>query len=292
MRVRRGLVVGFVIGVTLTVPLEAGADGGAFIEFRGGTGSGAGGTHFLPGDPAEGTAFVSVPKRFQDLLDRGPFYVYLVQGRGWIEPGRPMPEGTLRLGTATITPDSGTVFAIGMTFTVPDLPGDYYSVQICNDPCTIAGFRETLSGTISIVQTEREARLLNEQQKLYGQYWSVRRKLRKASRALEEQGVVISSEDDARLTELTAEVERLERELASQQSIPPTNEVVSSSDARPLVDAWALVAIVGALIVALLTIALALVFSRRTMPRIVVPDTIAELEGETELQPTRSLTGS
>ena len=284
MRVRRGLIVGFVIGVTLTVPLEVGADGGAFIEFRGGTGSGAGGTHFLPGDSAEGTAFVSVPKRFQDLLDRGPFYVYLVQGPGRIEPGRPMPEGTLRLGTAAITHDSGIVFAIGMTFTVPDLPGAYYSVQICNDPCTISGFRETLSGTISVVQTEREARLLNEQQELYGQYWSVRRKLRKANRTLGEIGTP-PVDGAERVAELTAEVERLQWELQLAKAAGPIAATASTSGDRPLVDAWAIVAIGIASLVALTAIGLALVFSRRHQPRIVVPDTIAELDDEVALHP-------
>ena len=273
---RRGLAAGFVVGALLALPVEAAADGGAFIELRGGTGSGAGGTHFLPGDAADGTAFVSVPKRFQHLLDRGPFYTYLVRGRGRVEPGRPLPEGTVPLGIATIAHDSGTVFAIETTFRVPDVPGGYYAIQICNDPCTVSGFRETLSGTISVVRTEREAELLNAQQRLYGELWSVRRKLRKATRALETVGAVDPAED-GRVDELTAELERLERELAAERSSAP-NPIVSPTDDRPLVNAWALVAVGLATLAAATAIGLALVFSRRHATRIVVPDTLAELD--------------
>jgi len=52
------------------------------------------------------------------------------------------------------------------------------------------------------------------------------------------------------------------------------------------VEAWALFGIVSAFIAAALAIGLALVFSRRSAPRIVVPDTIAELEEEGEPVPT------
>jgi hypothetical protein len=278
MRARRWIVVGFVLGACLALPLEAGADGGAYIEFRGGSGSGAGGTHFLPGDVATGTGYVFVPERWQDLLDRGPFYVYVVT-QGFIREGRPLPQGAMRVGTATIEHDSRTSFLIRMSFEVPDVPGDYYNVQICNDPCTISGFREPLTGSMSIVQTTREAQLLNEQQKLWGRNWSLQRQLRKANKANEELTAGLGQSNRSNI-ELTAEIGRLSSALDDATNAARVAGA-SSNDGRPLVEAWALLAIVVALLVALVSVALGLIFSRRHAARIVVPDTIAELDEET-----------
>ena len=284
MRARRWIVVGFVLGACLALPLEAAADGGAFIEFRGGSGSGAGGTHFLPGDPASGLSYVSVPERWQGLLDRGPFYVYVVS-RGWIREGRPLPAGAIRVGTATIEHDFRTTFAIKMSFVVPDVPGDYYNIQICNDPCTVSGFRETLTGSMSIVQTTREAQLLNQQQKLWGENWSLERQVRKANKANGELTAGLEQSNRSNI-ELTAEIGRLESALDDATDVAPTTGTAQADADRPLVEAWALLAIVVALLVALVSVALGLIFSRRHAARIVMPDTIAELDEEpSELVP-------
>jgi hypothetical protein len=279
MRARRWIVVGFVLGACLALPIQAAADGGAFIEFRGGSGSGAGGTHFLPGDSANGTAYVSVPERWQDLLDRGPFYVYVVT-HGFIREGRPLPEGAMRVGTATIEHDSRTLFLIHLSFAVPDVPGGYYNIQICNDPCTVSGFREPLTGSMSIVQTTREAQLLNKQQKLWGENWSLERQLRKANKANDELTAGLEQRNRSNI-ELTAEVARLEGALDDATNAAPTAGGSQVDDGRPLVEAWALLAIVVALLVALVSVALGVIFSRRHAARIVVPDTIAELDEET-----------
>lgn len=279
MRARRWMVVGFVLGACLALPLEAAADGGAFIEFRGGSGSGGGGTHVLPGDVAAGTGYVYVPERWQDLLDRGPFYVYVVT-QGFIREGRPLPPTAMRVGTATIEHDSRTSFLIHMSFTVPDVPGDYYNVQICNDPCTISGFREPLTGSMSIVQTTREARLLNQQQKLWGENWSLERQLRKANKANGELTAGLEQGNRSNI-ELTAEIGRLESALADASNADPATGTSRVDSDRPLVEAWALLAIVVALLVALVSVALGLIFGRRHAARIIVPDTIAELDGET-----------
>lgn len=281
MRARRSIVVASMLGALLAWPTEAGADGGAYIEFEE--------THYLPGDSATGTGYVAIPENQWDLLERGPFSVYVVPPDAWIEAGEPLPDGVIRVGTATIEPERGTTFEIRMTFAVPTVPGDYYNVQVCNQPCTITGFREPLSGSISIVETEREAQLLNEQQQLYGQFLSARHQLRKARRALEE--LQANTPGGARVGELNAEVDRLERELeamtrSSIETGAVTSVVSGSETRRPLVDAWALIAIAVALLVALTSVALGVVFSRRHVPRFVVPDTIAELDEQAE-EPSR-----
>ncbi len=282
MRAWRGLAVGLTLGALLAVPAGAAADGGAYIDFSGGTGSGQGGTHFLPGDPVSGLAYVSVPRAHQSLLDRGPFYVYLVPGRGWIQEGKPLPPGTTRLGTATISHDSGAVFAIETDFTVPGLPGAYYTIQICNEPCTISGFRETLSGQISIVQTEREAELLNAEAKLHAKNWSLQRKLRKAGKEIEELSAGLEQSQASAPDATTGEAPVRE---PSPSGGAAAGRASTDAAGRPIVDGWALVTLGLAFLVALTAVTLALVFTRRHAPRIVVPDTIEGLELEPQLAP-------
>ena len=60
--------------------LAAVANGGAYLEFDG--------THHLVGDEVRGSVTVTVPERRQDLLDRGPFYGYLVPTGSTIVEGR------------------------------------------------------------------------------------------------------------------------------------------------------------------------------------------------------------
>jgi hypothetical protein len=265
MSVRLGLVA--LVAIVLVMPTQtAVADGGAYIEFRGPRP----GSHFLPGDDASGTAFVAIPERHEELLDRGPFYVYLVPGNKWIQEGKALPEGVIRLAAATIERDSGTTFEISTSFTVPDVPGEYYTIQFCNEPCTISGFRESLSGQISIVQTLREGSLLNEQQRLYGKNWHLRRQVRKANKAIEDLQVIIDAAGSER-DDLVRQIKVLEAESARAEEI-----------ARPLAEGWALVAIAIAFLVSLVAVTLGIVFSRRHRPTLVVPDTIAELDEELE----------
>ena len=172
MRARRWL--GFVLSVAwvLTLaPADASADGGAYIDLDR--------THFLVGSTGHAETYVSVPASKQGLLERGPFYLYVTPSRSPLTEGRPLPSGAVRLATMTIEHDRGKAFELSASFTVPDLPGDYYALGVCNDPCTISGFREPLTGDISIVQTLREAQLLNERQHLVGETYGLKRQIRK-----------------------------------------------------------------------------------------------------------------
>ena len=66
-------------------PVAARADGGAYMEFDR--------THYLPGDVATAEAYVYLLKPQQGLLDRGPFYAYLVTtNRSFPKVGRPIPR--------------------------------------------------------------------------------------------------------------------------------------------------------------------------------------------------------
>jgi hypothetical protein len=173
-RMRTRLWLGFVVPLawvlTLTPP-EASADGGAYIELDR--------THFLVGSTGHAETYVSVPASKQDLLERGPFYLYITPARSPVTEGRLLPSGALRVATMTIEHDRGMAFELSASFTVPDLPGDYYELGVCNDPCTISGFREPLTAGISIVQTAREAELLNDRQDLVGETYGLKRQIKK-----------------------------------------------------------------------------------------------------------------
>lgn len=279
MRARRSIAVGFVAGVLLAAPHEAAADGGAYIQLDR--------THYLPGQTAVGETYVYVPEKQADLFDRGPFYVYVVPSGGAVQEGEPIPDGVIRVGTMSFEKYARESYKGHAAFTIPDVPGDYYALAVCNDPCTISGFQEPLSGTISIVQTEREGALLNEYQKLYGTNWGLRNQAKKAARQNAELEASLTDSRET-VSELSAEVARLEAELESANAPSPVAVALAAvpptpvDQDRPLIDAWALVTIGGALIAALVAIVLALVLSRRSSRRFIVPDTIEELDETVE----------
>jgi hypothetical protein len=271
MRTVRSLAAATAAMSLIAIPTGALADGGAYVEFDR--------THHLPGSTAIGRAYVSVPETKQHVFEQGPFYVFVLPPRAWIQPGRPIPDAALRVGTVTIERTRGTEFELGVSFTVPDLPGDYYTVAVCNDPCTIAGFRESLTGEISIIATVREGELLTENSRMWSKTWNLRREVRKgerANRALEER----LDDGTDQLLEYSNRIEELERQVATRADTAAAR--ASVSDDRPIIDAWAFVAILGALILALTGIALAVVFAHRA-GRVDLPEPDPRLDAELKL---------
>jgi hypothetical protein len=172
MRTRRWLGFVLPLGWVLTLaPIDASADGGAYIDLDR--------THFLVGSTGHAETYVAVPAGKQHLFERGPFYLYVTPTRSPVIEGQPLPSQAVRVATMTIEHDRGTAFELSASFTVPDLPGDYYELGVCNDPCTISGFREPLTAEISIVQTAREAELLNGRQHLVGEAYGLKRQIKK-----------------------------------------------------------------------------------------------------------------
>ena len=141
MRMRHGLAVAITVGAVMVMnPVAARADGGAYMEFDR--------THYLPGDVATAEAYVYLLKPQQGRLDHGPFYAYLVTtNRSFPKVGRPIPAGAIRLGTFQVEESRPKWFELKVSFTVPDVAGDGYTVAMCNDPCTVQGFKEPIVGT-------------------------------------------------------------------------------------------------------------------------------------------------
>jgi hypothetical protein len=253
MRRRRWIGAAMLVAATFARAPVAWADGGAYLDLDR--------THYLPGQTARVEGYVSIPRAKQDLIERGPFYVFVVPPRTAVTEGRPIPGDAVRVGTVSIERDRGTTFELRGSFVVPELAGRSYWLYICNEPCTISGFREPLTGTISIVATAREGELLREVSRLNGRTWSLRRQVRKAERAnldLRTQLAIAVAEGSQMATAIHA------LEADGAQEPLPTAE-------RPLVPAWsaALVA------VGLLGLALALVVRRRRHLELGVPNPIA-----------------
>ncbi|HSJ51760.1 MAG TPA: hypothetical protein VLA90_10835, partial [Actinomycetota bacterium] len=239
MRGGARLVV-MVTGALLLIPGSAAANGGAYFDLDR--------THVTPGERTAVRAYVFVPERKQHLLEQGPFYVYLLPKGAWIREGRPVPDEAIRLGALTLEPERRETFELELEFNVPEVPSGFYSLGACNDPCTLSGLREPLSGELSIVETPREADLLTRQFKLETRIWRLQRDVRRAERRLERAIMQLaqSQEDNDVLAEMVNEARG---ELRAAQSQPRAPAAVEAEE-RPLVDGRVLIATALLLVVA------------------------------------------
>jgi hypothetical protein len=257
MRRVRWIGAAMLVGATLGGPSVAWADGGAYLDLDR--------THYLPGQTAHAEGYVYVPRAKQHLFERGPFYIYVTQERTPLIEGRPIPEGAVRVGTVSIDRERRTEFELSASFVVPQLDGQSYALAVCNEPCTISGFRESLTGTISIIATAREGELLNRVDLLKRQAWNLRRHVRTSERADEELRTQLGLAEVAR-SELAIRLRELE--AAAARATP--------SGRRPLVSTWVALTLAGSLFAS----ALALVVWRRRRRRVgpAVPDPIVAMK--------------
>ena len=263
MRSVRWFVIAAVVGPVLAIPAGAGANGGAYIEFNR--------THYLPGDTVVGEAYVFVPLGKQHLFDRGPFHAYVWTDQ--VRESRAIPDGALRVGTFSVEQLMPRQFELTVRFRMPDLAGRRYVVSLCNDPCTVSGFRESLVGEVSVVQTVREGTLLTKQSRLESRVYGLARDARRAERKVEILEPALTVSEEARtglateVTRLKAEIRRLEARLSPGAPPEPASQPASSSEdqaaARPLIDPWAAATVAAALVV----LAAALTLRHRASPR-------------------------
>jgi len=235
--------------MVLVSPSGAAANGGAYLQFDR--------TYYVAGDEGHGVTYVSLPAGKEHLLDEGPFHVFALPRGVSLREGHPIPPTAIRLGTVTVTEEDGS-YEFETNFIVPDLDPAWYEVGVCNEPCTISGFREPLGGSLSIVETRREAQLLTANDRLRGQLFGARREARRAERRLVgvegelETQLAVGSEERI---ELAAEIDRLETQLASARSR-------GTQAGRTPFDPW----VVGAILLVTLAIAVLAFRRRRTLP--------------------------
>jgi hypothetical protein len=245
MRVLRTFLVTATIGALLTMPTGVAANGGAYIDFDR--------THYLPGASGRAVTYVSVPEKKESLFDRGPFHLFALPDGMRLEEGRPIPAEAVTLGTFTIEEEKGS-YELAADFTVPEISSGFYDVFLCNDPCTLSGFGEPLSGSISVVWTEREASLLSENARLHARMWGLRSQVRKAEQDVKrlESHMLFATSERGRMS---AEIERLEQQLAAAR-----RRAAAAADRAPY-GLWTVAAVL-----AVVLIAAALLRPRRRSP--------------------------
>jgi hypothetical protein len=225
----RVFVVAAVVAALAGVPSVASANGGAYFSLDK--------TYYLVGDNAVATSYVSIPKSKAVLLDRGPFYAFVVPDGATLREGAPIPPGALRVGTFTVTYENDS-YEFEVRFTMPSLPPGWNTLRLCNDPCTISGFREPLYGSFNIVKTAREASLLKENGNLRGQLTGAKRETRKVERTLAAvQEVLRGAESDAaaEISALQEQVHRAQAEAASAQEKSVTSRRVTMASVAALI---------------------------------------------------------
>jgi hypothetical protein len=128
----------------------------------GGTGSaGAGGSslgferaEYLPGDGARATGRF-FPVEGSGWLDDGPFFVWAMEHARYNAalagaPWPSVPAEAIRLGQ--LQPSGGAptpATSFHVDFRVPDVPPGYYTLIVCNDPCTTT-LGDFVGGTLTV----------------------------------------------------------------------------------------------------------------------------------------------
>jgi hypothetical protein len=247
-------IVAALVGIS---PAASSADGGAYISLDE--------TYYVVGDTAVATAYVAIPNSRVSVLDRGPFYAYILDDGSSLRAGSPIPSNAIRVGAFSVTREDGA-YEFEARFTMPALAHGWHSLRSCNEPCTITGFREPLEGSFYVVETEREAALLIENGRLQGQLAGARRDTAKAERALESMRNNLADADQ-RVATSVDEILQLRSQLATASADAASAQSRSDTERRA--------ALVVASELALGCVALMLLARRRRMRRSAIRKDVA-----------------
>jgi hypothetical protein len=169
------------------------------------------------------------PGAYEGRVSDGPYYAYLVPGFRWFEKPGPVPDYAIPLGPITIRRATGNYccWAASLTFTVPDLPPGRYSIDYCNDPCTVNGIGDLIGGSFWVADTQEEAGLMARIDRLEAKAESLKRikqDLRRTEAALAEaEDEQVSLINELRVVALQAASAsaRGEGRVAVRDSLPP-----------------------------------------------------------------------
>ena len=190
---RRAMTAAVLVAVLVWLPAEAAANGGAYLELDH--------TYYVHGASGEAEYYAEIPRRHQDLLERGPFYGYLLPLRDRLVEGRPLPSSAVRVGTFTVEEGKGDVFEFTLVFDTPTLSTGDYQVRLCNDPCTVTGFDEPVTGYATIAATATEVQLMRRTTELRAEVFHAERQLERAqhelARSQEAAGAAESARQDS-----------------------------------------------------------------------------------------------
>jgi hypothetical protein len=230
--------------------------------------------HYLVGEVASTTQlFYAARLNGSGALDGGPFYAYLLplgeknsMGLGMIDPPN-IPAGAIRLGTIMVSGPfdrpgyKGPYGRASLTFTVPDVPTGRYSIGFCDDPCRHGYIGWMAWASVTIVNTEKEGRLLAALDERSRQIVHMRGDLRKADAVR------------AKLEDRISSLGTLLRERTMALRVAGTRLAAPRPDpapARPLITWWEVALLAIALVTA------AIVLRRRRRHHVRIPDTVPD----------------
>lgn len=255
-----------IVGVASWMPLPAGANGGAYIEFDE--------TYYVSGNAASAETYVYVPKAKEGLLDRGPFWLYALPRGVELERGRPAPAAAVPLGALTVREDAKESYELETRFTMPQLSPGEYTIGLCNPGCELTGFGEALSGSFVIAASQREVELLRTNDALEIDVANLEHRLRKSEKTvteLEEQ--LAGSEEDRVSAAATAGDVQQRLDAAEAQNASLDASLGSTSDSLVR---WRLAALILAAFAIVAFAAMMVLFARRRAAGR-IPDTPEEL---------------
>lgn len=273
MRIRGLFVVLTVAGLLAAMPAGVAVAGGNWLDIR--PTEGAGSAHwspwsgpFVPGTAVEVRAQVYVQSEhaIARLRSSGPYYVWIARSGGRVDV-QGIPADAVRL-SAFVVRWTNRQFAVAhASFVMPALPSGDYTIEVCNDPCTLSGFGDFVQGWTGVVQSTEAAQLQRQRERFRSRFVHARADAAQTRREAERLQADLDDSEGTRST-LTAHIDV----LTDQLDAAPRPEPASMSTGRPFVDPW-----VGVLLaLAALALAATIRFRYRTR-RIVVPDTLEEL---------------
>jgi hypothetical protein len=269
----------------LAVPDQAAA-GGSWLETEE--------RYYSPGGEATARGTFGPGQLEGDIAD-GPYHAYLVPGYRWFEKPGPIPGYAIPLGPIAIRPTTGNYccWVATLTFTVPEVSPGRYSIEYCNNPCTVNGIGDLMGGSFFVGDTEQEARLMGRIDRLERKVEALartKRDLRKAmarAERLEEKAEALAQTRDdlqhaeAALAEARERYTQLRDRLITLLDAEPP--VVESGDGR--LSPWAVV-------VAVIVLAGG-VWYRRRLGSTAIPDFVPdELVQDAQVPPRQPMTSS
>lgn len=229
------------------------------------------------------------PGAYEGRVSDGPYYAYLVPGFRWLDQPGPIPDYAIPLGPMTIRPATGNYccWVATVTFTVPDVAPGRYSIDYCNDPCTVTGLGDLIGGSFLVADTQEDAQLMARIDRLeakVGALARTRRDLRRAmarvERLEEKAEALAQARDDLRHAE-AAVAEARERyiQIRDRLVIVQALEPPATEPADRRLSPWALAAGFAALSMG--------IWFRRRLGRPAIPDFIPDVLVEEAQVPSR-----
>jgi hypothetical protein len=270
MRVRALAVIVTIAGLMATFSAGEARAGGNWLSVRRDDGVPGGpwttwSGPYVPGTALEVRTTISAKShRFGDRLrTSGPYYAWFSPDHGGDDVNGLRP-GAVRLSVLEVRWTSRQFAVVHGSFVVPPSPSGRYTIEICNDPCTLSGFGQFVQGFTGVVQTSEAAHLVRQQDRLRSTLAATRRAAERSSRAT----ATRLSDAEAGRASAIASVAVLTDQLDSTRR----HATAAAADPRPVVAPW-----VGVMLAAAIASLAAATVIRRRRRTIVIPDTGEEL---------------